>query len=172
MNPKTTYRIGAADDCDIVIKQPTVSKYHCELRWTQQGWQLHDLNSTNGSFVDGKRVTEPCGVTSAQSITLGRDVPLKLPASPITKPVATTASAPFSIPSKPTSMAARKATKRPSVALVACAGGVVAVLLLLVSMICLNQQSEVVGMCVKDVPVQSVGDPQRCQISNIEVFWK
>jgi hypothetical protein len=42
----------------------------------------------------------------------------------------------------------------------------------LVSMICINQQSQIVGLCVKEEPVQGIGDPQRCQISSIEVFWR
>jgi pSer/pThr/pTyr-binding forkhead associated (FHA) protein len=85
MNLKTIYRIGAADDADIVIKQSTVSKNHCELRWTERGWQLRDLDSTNGTFVDGKRLTEPCYVTDKQRLTLGRDVPLTLPNNPVLK---------------------------------------------------------------------------------------
>jgi hypothetical protein len=89
MNSKTIYKIGAADDSDIVIKQATVSKNHCELRWTEQGWQLRDLDSTNGTFVDGKRLTESCYVTEKQRITLGRDVPLTLPPEPRTAPVMT-----------------------------------------------------------------------------------
>ena len=42
----------------------------------------------------------------------------------------------------------------------------------LISMVCLNQKSQVIGICVKEEPVQGVGDPKRCQISGIEVFWK
>lgn len=87
MNSKTTYKIGAADDSDIVIKQATVSKNHCELRWTEQGWQLIDLDSTNGTFVDGQRLKGPCYVTDKQRLTLGRDVPLALPPAPVLKSV-------------------------------------------------------------------------------------
>jgi len=86
MNSKTIYKIGAADHSDIVIKQATVSKNHCELRWTEQGWQLRDLDSTNGTFVDGQRINSPSIVTRQQRITLGRDVPLALPEDPISTP--------------------------------------------------------------------------------------
>ena len=97
MNTKTTYRIGAAVDSDIVIKQPTVSKNHCELRWTVQGWQLRDLDSTNGTFVEGKRLTEPCFVTGQNQIRLGRDVSVTLPPAPTSELAATTSIVPSAI---------------------------------------------------------------------------
>lgn len=89
MNLKTHYQVGSADDADIVIKQTTVSKRHCELKWTEEaGWELRDLDSTNGTFVDGNRITDVCKVNSSNKITLGRGVELNLPPrpSPKTKP--------------------------------------------------------------------------------------
>ncbi len=82
MNLKTTYRVGSADDSDIVIKQATVSKHHCELSWNGTDWSLRDLDSTNGTFVDGVRITDVCKVHSNNKITLGRGVALALPPSP------------------------------------------------------------------------------------------
>ena len=82
MNLKTTYRVGSADDADVVIKQITVSKRHCELSWTGEDWELRDLDSTNGTFVDGVRITEVCKVNSNNKITLGRGVAVSLPPTP------------------------------------------------------------------------------------------
>jgi pSer/pThr/pTyr-binding forkhead associated (FHA) protein len=82
MNLKTTYRVGSADEADIVLKQTTVSKQHCELRWIGNGWELRDLDSTNGTFVDGVRITDVCKVHSNNKITLGRGVALSLPPTP------------------------------------------------------------------------------------------
>ncbi len=82
MNLKTTYRVGSADDSDIVIKQATVSKHHCELSWNGKDWNLRDLDSTNGTFVDGVRINADCIVNSKNSITLGRGVALALPPTP------------------------------------------------------------------------------------------
>jgi len=51
-------RIGRAPVCDIVLADPHVSRYHAELRWDpQQGWQVRDLGSHNGTFVNGRRVS-------------------------------------------------------------------------------------------------------------------
>lgn len=76
-------RVGAADDADIVIKQPTVSRYHCELRWKQGSWELHDLNSTNGTYVDGQRISQPRRLTAECRVTLGRGIVLAIPEPPI-----------------------------------------------------------------------------------------
>ncbi len=82
MSQKEFYRVGAADDADIVMKQPTVSKYHAELRWSDGSWQIRDLDSTNGTFVDGRRIQTWEKVEPQQRITLGRDTLLALPAAP------------------------------------------------------------------------------------------
>lgn len=82
MNLKTTFRVGSADEADIVLKQATVSKQHCELRWTGTGWELRDLDSTNGTFVDGVRISDVCKVHAKNKITLGRGVALSLPPTP------------------------------------------------------------------------------------------
>lgn len=46
-------RIGRADDCDLVLAHPSVSRTHAELRDGGKDWLLVDLGSKNGSFVDG-----------------------------------------------------------------------------------------------------------------------
>ena len=51
-------RIGRAPGCDLVIEHPSVSRAHAELRDADGTWRLRDLDSKNGSFVDGARVGE------------------------------------------------------------------------------------------------------------------
>lgn len=50
--------IGRADSCDITIQNGLVSRHHIEFFQTSQGWSLRDLDSTNGSFVNGERISE------------------------------------------------------------------------------------------------------------------
>jgi pSer/pThr/pTyr-binding forkhead associated (FHA) protein len=55
---KTTSRVGRRDSCDIVLPYANVSGRHC-LLWIEKGyWMVEDLNSTNGTRVNGVRVTE------------------------------------------------------------------------------------------------------------------
>jgi CRP-like cAMP-binding protein len=48
-------RIGRADDNDLVLADPTVSRYHAVIRWDKQGVELEDLGSVNGVSI-GKQV--------------------------------------------------------------------------------------------------------------------
>ena len=41
---------------DVVIDQPTISRMHAKLRRVDQEYYLTDLNSTNGTFVNGQRL--------------------------------------------------------------------------------------------------------------------
>lgn len=51
-------RIGRADDNQVVLSDPKVSRYHGELRVRHGALVYHDLRSTNGSWVNGSRVVE------------------------------------------------------------------------------------------------------------------
>lgn len=55
-DPGTT-RIGRAPPCEFLIEHPSVSRLHAELRHQDGHWQLRDLDSKNGSFVEGARVS-------------------------------------------------------------------------------------------------------------------
>ncbi len=42
--------------CDVGLIEPSVSKRHAELRCTKGVWHVMDLESHNGTFLDGKRL--------------------------------------------------------------------------------------------------------------------
>jgi hypothetical protein len=48
--------VGRSRACDLVLPARDISGQHAELRWTGSNWELHDLGSRNGSFVDGARI--------------------------------------------------------------------------------------------------------------------
>jgi len=48
--------IGRSKDCDIQVSDPNVSRRHAEIRRDGDVYVLHDLDSTNGIEVGGKRV--------------------------------------------------------------------------------------------------------------------
>jgi pSer/pThr/pTyr-binding forkhead associated (FHA) protein/uncharacterized membrane protein YhaH (DUF805 family) len=50
-------RIGRSTDNDLVLGQDTVSGSHAEIRSTADGLEVADLDSTNGTYVNGQRVT-------------------------------------------------------------------------------------------------------------------
>ena len=64
-------RIGSGDDVDIVIKDPHVSRTHCELEPTVAGVVLRDLGSTNGTYVGGAAIREVILVPGAVAVLGG-----------------------------------------------------------------------------------------------------
>ena len=50
--------IGRSSSCQIVLGDDTVSRRHAELRFEDGRWMLRDLGSSNGSYVNGRWVTE------------------------------------------------------------------------------------------------------------------
>ncbi len=51
-------RVGTAADNDLVLTDPSVSRHHLEFQVRDQGYQVRDLDSTNGSFFRGARISE------------------------------------------------------------------------------------------------------------------
>lgn len=73
--PVTT--IGRAPENDVAIAGPdalVVSGRHAELRLADGLWRIVDLESTNGTFVDGERVTE-AALDAPATIQLGKGGP-------------------------------------------------------------------------------------------------
>jgi len=65
--------IGSRPDCDLVVNIPSVSGHHCRLTRDENGFVLEDLNSTNGTFVNGERIRGEVrvGLTATDTIHLG-----------------------------------------------------------------------------------------------------
>jgi hypothetical protein len=56
--------VGRSGDCDVVVGEETVSRFHAELRhMDDDAWLVRDLDSTNGTWLNGSRVREArvCG---------------------------------------------------------------------------------------------------------------
>jgi pSer/pThr/pTyr-binding forkhead associated (FHA) protein len=49
-------RIGRAYENDLVVEYPQVSRQHAELRYLDGNFEIIDLDSTGGTFVNGIRV--------------------------------------------------------------------------------------------------------------------
>lgn len=78
-----TLVVGSHPQADLVLSDPTVSRYHAELALLPEGVRVKDLRSTNGTFVGESRV-ESIVVPAGSEVRLGRtrvellaaDVPL------------------------------------------------------------------------------------------------
>ncbi len=63
--------VGRDPGANIVVPDPEVSAFHCELRAVSEGILVKDLGSTNGTFLGPVRVREAT-VTTTSEVTVGR----------------------------------------------------------------------------------------------------
>ena len=63
--------IGRASSSDLVISDEFASGMHAKLVLVGEDWVLQDLNSTNGTFLDGKRVSTPATMKAGMTIRIG-----------------------------------------------------------------------------------------------------
>jgi pSer/pThr/pTyr-binding forkhead associated (FHA) protein len=76
----TSWVIGCAGDCDLIVERPTVSGHHCRLTREGDGYVVEDLGSTNGTFVNGTRLSGKMRVSESDTVTLGPNTPMPWPA--------------------------------------------------------------------------------------------
>ena len=63
--------IGRSSDNDIRVLDPEVSKHHAKIVESNGHYKLHDLGSTNGTWVNGNVVNSPIILRSEDEIRLG-----------------------------------------------------------------------------------------------------
>lgn len=81
--------VGRVEDNAFQIAEPSVSSHHCEILLRGSEIVVKDLGSTNGSFINGEKITEGI-LKPGQTLRLG-NIELKLdtpgaPAAPSTPP--------------------------------------------------------------------------------------
>lgn len=69
-----TVTIGRDAGSTVVLKDDYASNHHAEVTAARGGAQLRDLGSTNGTYVDGKKVTGTTTVSPGSRIQIGRTV--------------------------------------------------------------------------------------------------
>lgn len=63
--------IGRSSDSTLVIVDDYTSTYHARLSRSGEQWILTDLDSTNGTRVDGERISKPTPVAPYTPVTIG-----------------------------------------------------------------------------------------------------
>lgn len=74
-----SWTVGAASDCDVVVAHPHVSGHHCRITRDSQQLVIEDLNSTNGTFVNGVAVRGRMRINFGDRVTLGQSVTMPWP---------------------------------------------------------------------------------------------
>jgi pSer/pThr/pTyr-binding forkhead associated (FHA) protein len=63
--------LGRATGAEFIVDFALVSRLHCQLTATADSLEVKDLGSTNGTFVNGKRV-KTAAVKSGDKLSIGR----------------------------------------------------------------------------------------------------
>lgn len=68
--------LGRDIDNEIVINDAEISRRHTRLLIQEGGYVVEDLGSTNGTFVNGKKISGPHVLEPGQTIRMGENVTL------------------------------------------------------------------------------------------------
>ena len=75
---KDVYTLGREAGNDIIINDPQVSRHHARLTLQGGAYVLEDLGSTNGTFVNGRRVAGQIALSAGDMIGLGDTIVLAM----------------------------------------------------------------------------------------------
>lgn len=70
LEAKGTLTIGRGDDADVRLPSLQVSRKHALLEKRDNGYLITDLNSKNGTFINGERITSTRPLTERDRITI------------------------------------------------------------------------------------------------------
>jgi len=75
LESKEMVLVGRGRECDLVIDDPMVSRRHAEVRKMPDGRiVITDLGSSNGTFVDGHRISKPVPLSTGSRVMVGHHV--------------------------------------------------------------------------------------------------
>jgi hypothetical protein len=64
--------IGRAGDSDLIVDDEYASTHHAKLVFINGDWLIQDLDSTNGTFLDGQKVSTPVAVAMNTQVRVGQ----------------------------------------------------------------------------------------------------
>ena len=64
--------LGRAPDVDVLVDDVYVSDEHAEVMPDDGGWSVRDLGSTNGTYLNGAKVTRPTPLAAGDQLRLGK----------------------------------------------------------------------------------------------------
>jgi hypothetical protein len=66
--------LGRSENADVLLEDPYASEFHLRFTAEEGGIVLHDLGSTNGTYVNGRRVSGSLGLNRGDAIQVGKTV--------------------------------------------------------------------------------------------------
>jgi pSer/pThr/pTyr-binding forkhead associated (FHA) protein len=69
-----SFIIGRDSEADLQIPDNKVSGHHCRISSGRDGFLLEDLDSTNGTYLNRKRIKKPALLNYGDRIVLGNSI--------------------------------------------------------------------------------------------------
>lgn len=66
--------LGRSPDADVLLDDPYASMFHLRLTMDGDTMSLADLGTTNGTYVNGRRVTNPVVLNAGDSVQVGKTI--------------------------------------------------------------------------------------------------
>jgi pSer/pThr/pTyr-binding forkhead associated (FHA) protein len=66
--------IGRGADCQLILDDDYVSTRHARVVSGESGIYVEDMGSTNGTYVNGQRITAPTTITLSDSVRIGKTI--------------------------------------------------------------------------------------------------
>lgn len=69
-----TIEIGRADSCDVRLDDTYASQVHAKIFERNGAWAVEDLGSTNGTYLNQRRLSVPTEIAAGDEIRIGKTV--------------------------------------------------------------------------------------------------
>jgi pSer/pThr/pTyr-binding forkhead associated (FHA) protein len=66
--------VGRSDQSDVILEDPYASEFHFRLVAQDGTLTVSDLGSTNGTYVNGRRITTPTNLRRGDALQVGKTV--------------------------------------------------------------------------------------------------
>ena len=66
--------VGRSDQSDVILEDPYASEFHFRLVVQDGTLTVSDLGSTNGTYVNGRRITTPTNLRRGDALQVGKTV--------------------------------------------------------------------------------------------------
>ena len=66
--------VGRSDQSDVILEDPYASEFHFRLVVQDGTLAVSDLGSTNGTYVNGRRITTPTNLRRGDALQVGKTV--------------------------------------------------------------------------------------------------
>jgi pSer/pThr/pTyr-binding forkhead associated (FHA) protein len=67
-------RFGRSRECDVVLSDTFASERHARVFPREGAWMVADMGSTNGTYVNRRRVHEPTPINAGDQVTIGKTI--------------------------------------------------------------------------------------------------